>query len=231
MSNVFRFTPLTYFQVPDVLIEAGIYGSLIPSARDLYALLLYKAQRTSRTVVNVTATDAAKVGLSPRSVQAARACLIDHRLIAATRNSAGYLYELLNPASGETLERIEEITQVDPELIAEYFLERLAAYDAEESHLAHSFKSRCPFHSTLKERDKPLHIVCTDGGMFKCHGRGCDQSAGGGIVDFEIALAKKNGETLDKDRAYGRVRDALLSAGRKRSRREAEELAERRSFM
>ena len=130
------------------------------------------------------------------------------RLIIATRKHDGYAYEVLNPTGGH-LEPIDDISKVDPEIVEEHFLEHLSAYDPQEFHRA--IHCHCPWHESMKDRDHPLHVSFIDGGAFTCHR--CNVS--GGIVDFEIAMAEKNGETLDRNRAYGRVQDSLLSAGRK----------------
>jgi hypothetical protein len=218
MSNIFRFTSVTYFQTPESLIETGVWAKLTPSAKDLYMLLLYRAQKTSSETLTLTAADAGRVGLHPNSVKAARENLIEHKLITATRARDGYTLELLNPTGG-SLQRIEDVTKVDPEIVEEYFLERLAAYDVQEHHYQ-ALEAHCPFHESMKGRKHPLHITCIDGGAFKCHQ--CDVS--GGIVDFEIAMSARDGSELDRNRAYSKVRDAFVTAARKRERRKAEDM-------
>ena len=82
MSSIFRYTPVTYFQIPKSLIETGVWAMLKPSAKDLYTLLLYLADRNSNHILSVTAADAAKVGLSVNAVKEARivsSITTDHR--------------------------------------------------------------------------------------------------------------------------------------------------------
>jgi hypothetical protein len=225
VSNVFRFSSVSYFQVPESLIQTGTWALLKESAKDLYLLLLHEAQRTSSIIVRLKAADAAKVGLVPNSVKAGRDDLIANGLIAATKGNGGFLYELLNPATQQSLAYIEDLTKVDPEVVGDYFAEALAAYDPQELH--QSLQAHCPFHDSLKGRQHPLHVTFTNGGAFTCH----DCNTAGGIVDFEIALAARNGESLDRNRGYGRVREALLSVARKRERRRVEDLALARSIL
>jgi hypothetical protein len=225
VSNVFRYTPTTYFQTPEVVIESGVWARLIPSARSLYTLILYLAQRNSRPVVSVTASDAAKVGLSVNSVKAARECLVRHKLIAATRTSDGYSYEILDASTGNGLEPIEDLSKVDEVVVREYFLHKLSGYDPDELH--HGLRLRCPFHPSTKQRQKPFHVTFLDGGGFKCHD--CDHK--GGIIDFEIAMASKGGEHLSRNKAFGQVRQALLSAGRRYEKCREEEMKQARAMV
>jgi hypothetical protein len=231
MTNVFRWSPLTYFQMPEAIIESGVFAQLSPSAQSLYTLLLYLAQKTSSTVIKLTASDAAKVGLSPRSVKPAREDLVKHELIAATGNHHGFTYEVLDPITGQTLELLEDLINVDAEVIGEYFVEHLTDYDPQELNMGMSVGLRawCPFHERSSERPHPLHVTFANGGLFKCNEESCEVK--GGIIDFTMAMAKKNGETLSKNQAWGRVRSSLLSIRRRQSRRKAQELAEARAMM
>lgn len=238
MSNIFRHTAHTYFQIPEAVIESGVYAKLSPSAQALYTLLLYLAQKRSSTVIKLTASDAAKVGLSPRSVQSARKELIECKLIAATQERLGYTYELLDPVSGQSLEIIVDLARVDPEVVGEYFAEMLAAYDPQET--GQGLQAFCPFHIRTSERIRTLHVTFDQGGAFKCNrdwqlskeDKDINPSCkSGGIVDFAIAMAEKSGETLSKNQAYGRVIHTELAIMRKQKRQEAEELAERRGMM
>jgi hypothetical protein len=225
MSNIFQFTPLTYHQTPDALIETGLYGVLTPSARALYALLCFKAQRLSSATARVTATDAALVGVAVNMVKSAREDLVEHKLVRATRGREGYLYELLDPLSGEALEQIQDLHAVDPEIVEEYFVDQLASFDAIESSY-HHITSHCPF-CEHKMRLMPFHVSCANGGGFTCHKCGVN----GGVIDFEQLLAEKSGEELDRNRAYARARAGLLSAGRRVTKRRTAELAMARAMM
>lgn len=235
MSNIFRHTAHSYFQVPDAVIESGVFAELCPSAQSLYVLLLHLSQKKSRTLIKLTASDAAKVGLSPRSVQAAREDLVKHKLIAATQERLGYTYEILDPVSGQSLEIIEDLARVDPEVVGEYFAEMLAAYDPQQ--IGDGLHAFCPFHVRSSEKAHPLHVTFERGGAFKCfrdnklEKDGVASCKSGGIVDFAIMMAEKGGETLSKNQAYGRVIRTELAIMRKQKRQEAEELAERRAMM
>lgn len=238
MSNIFRHTALAYYQLPEAAMESGVLAELSLSALRLYLYLLYRAQKTSNTMVKLTASDAMKVGLSLRSVQSAREELIECKLIAATQGRRGYTYELLDPVSGRTLEIIEDLSKVAPEVVGEYFMEHLAGHDPQET--GQGLHAWCPFHPKTSERAHPLHVTFDRGGAFKCNrdwhlpkedkdiNPSCKR---GGIVDFEIAMAEKSGLTLSKNQAYGRVIATELSIMRKRKRQEAEELAARRAMI
>lgn len=227
MTNIFRWSPLTYFQIPDAVIESGVYAQLSPSAQALYTLLLYLAQRSSNTVIKLTAGDAARVGLSANSVKTARESLVEHKLISVTKNRYGHSYEILDPVTGQTLELLENLIHVEAEVTGEYFMEHLADYDPQE--LNEGMHAWCPFHERSSEHAHPFHVTFTDGGAFKCNEKTCGVK--GGILDFTIAMAKKTGETLATNQAWGRVRSSLLAIRRKQSRRKAEELAEARAMM
>lgn len=233
MSNIFQFTPVTYFQVPETVIESGKWAKLKPSARDLYTLLLYLAQKTSRATIALTAGDALRDGISLRAMTDARECLESAKLIRAERGSHGHTYELLDPVTGEPLEKIEDLAAVKPEIVEEYFRERLASRNHTET--ANGMQVSCPFHVEKKDRDKSLHVSFTGGGVFKCHGQAhghaCEASDGGGILEFEMLMAAKDGDKITKDRAYSRVRAAHLTNMRTLAKRKAKELAEARAIL
>jgi hypothetical protein len=227
MANIFRYTPVTYFQTPESLIETGVWAQLVPSAKDLYMLLLYRAQKTSKQVVNLTATDAKAVGISVNVVKGARENLVRHNLITATKKRDGYSYEILNPVTGQPLHRIEDLSKVPAEIVGQYFLDLLSEYDPKEVHEGTSIHSHCPFHESMKNREHPLHVTFDGGGAYNCHQCG----ARGGIVDFTIAMAEKHGEVLDQNRGYSRVRESLVTAARRYEKREAERIARARAMM
>ncbi|MFZ0633874.1 MAG: hypothetical protein WAM56_21470 [Acidobacteriaceae bacterium] len=238
MSNVFRYTALSYYQMPEAVMESGVLAELSLSALRLYLYLLYRAQKTSSSIVKLTAGDAMKAGLSLRSVLPAREELIGCKLIAATQGRRGFTYELLDPVSGQSLEAIEDLSKVDPEVVGEYFMDHLAGYDPQEK--GQGLQAYCPFHMRTSERVHTLHVTFDRGGAFKCNrdwhlskeGKDINPSCkSGGIIDFEMAMAERNGSPLSKNQAWGQVRSSLLSIMRRKKRQEAEELAERRAML
>lgn len=225
MSNIFRFTPHTYFQIPEAAIESGKWAKLKSSAKDLYTLLLFMAQKNSSAFVTLTAIDAIKVGLSVNAVRDGRLDLLAARLIAAERTSEGYVYEILDPVSGESLERIEDLTKVDAEIVGLYFMEYLAGRNHVET--ADGLKCACVFHQEKKDRDKNMSVTFSDGGLFRCHS--CNTQ--GGILDFETLMAAKDGESINRDRAYSRVRTLHLRNGRRLGKQRAKDDAAARAML
>jgi hypothetical protein len=187
-------------------------------------LLLYIAQKTSSAFIGLTAADAVKAGLSINAVKTGRDDLVAAGLISAERTSDGYSYEILDPATGERLERIEDLTKVSPDIVGLYFIEHLG--DREHIQIIDGLRCNCPFHEE-KVRDRHLSVTFTDGGAFHCH----TCKAEGGIIDFEIAMAARDGETITRNRAYARVRAAHLGNMRKLAKRRAKELAALRAML
>jgi hypothetical protein len=225
MSNVFQYTPLTYFQIPEAVIDSGKWASLKLSAKDLYTLLLYTAQKTSSEFVSLTAADAVRVGLSVNAVKNGRDALVAAGLISAERTGDGYSYELLDPSTGVSLKRIADLSKIDPEIVGQYFMEHLG--DREHRETVDGLQCNCVFHEEKKGRDKSLSITFADGGAFHCHGCGIE----GGIIDFETAVSEKTGEKINRDRAFSRVRTAHLSNMRRQAKRRAKEHAAARAML
>lgn len=224
MSNIFQFTPHTYFQVPEAVIESGNWASLKSSAKDLYTLLLYMAQKHSNPLVMLTAVDAAKVGLSVNAVKDGRDNLVRAKLISAERTNDGYSYELLDPISGTSLERIVDLTKVSPDIVGLYFTEYLSSRNHVET--VDGLKCACAFHEEKKDRNKNLSVTFTDGGAFHCH----ECNVGGGVIDFEIMMAAKDGEQINRDRAYSRVRAIHVRNIRRQLRQQAKDAAAARAM-
>lgn len=225
MSNVFQFTTATYFQIPESVIESGKWGRLTPSAKDLYTLLLYYAQKNSITTIMLTAKDTLLVGMGRNSLNDAVESLRAEKLIVADRGSRGYTFELRDPVTGEELQRIDDITRVSPEIVGMYWLDHLGNRSLTEH--ADGLAVNCIFHDEKKDRDRNLSVTFSGGGAYHCHR--CGEH--GGILDFEIAMAAKDGEKISRNQAYSRVRAAHLRNGRKLAKRRAQELAEARAIL
>lgn len=225
MSNIFQFTTATYFQIPESVIESGKWARLTPSAKDLYTLLLYYAQKHTVTTIMLTAKDMTLVGMGRNSLTGAVASLEAAQLVIAERGSRGYTFELRDPVTGEALEKIEDIAKVSPEIVEQYWLDHLG--DRSHTEYADGLAVNCIFHDEKKDRDRNLSITFSNGGAYHCHRCG----GKGGILDFEIALAAKDGEKISRNQAYSRVRAAHLRNGRKLARRRAQELAEARAIL
>ncbi|HEV2133392.1 MAG TPA: hypothetical protein VGR47_03945 [Terracidiphilus sp.] len=225
MSNVFQHTPVSYFQIPEALIESGKWASLTENGRNLYILLLYYAQKHSLTTIALTAKDAAQVGMGKNAIRDALRSLEAERLVKGSRGSRGYTFELLDPITGNALERINNLSQVDPEIVRTYALDKLG--DREYTEHASGLSVNCPFHTEKKARDKNLSFTFDGGGAYNC--RSC--GAKGGIIDFEIEMAAKEGEIISKTVAHRRVRAEHVSNSIKLAKRKARELAEARVIL
>ena len=225
MSNVFQFTTATYFQIPESVIESGKWARLTPSAKDLYTLLLYYAQRNTATIMMLTAKDMLLAGIGKNALSKAVDSLHTEKLVLAERGSRGYTFELRDPVTGLELEKIEDIKKVSPEIVAMYWQDHLG--NRNHTEYVGGLTVNCIFHAEKKDRDKNLSITFHDGGAFNCHN--CGQH--GGILDFEVAMAARDGEKINKNQAYSRVRAAHLRNGRKLAKQRARELAEAQAIM
>src|ERR1019366_5668388 len=105
MSNVFRFTDITYAQFPEDLVDNKIAKLKFQSVK-LYLLILRRAQQTSSLVVEISTMEAIQIlDLKRNSHGLARAELKWHRLVASTEinNQGLWSYQLLNPFTGEAI--------------------------------------------------------------------------------------------------------------------------------
>lgn len=220
MSNVFEFTSVTYFQVPEHVIDSGRWARLTHKAKDLYVLILRHAQRYSTTTLRLTSKDMARVGISRNSVNAAIESLDAEKLIHAKLGSHGYTFTLLDPATGTDLEAIKDLRAVKPEVVAMYFQDHIGG-DYFITPNGRNITAACIFHQE-KKRERSLNIDTDGGGAFKCHR--CE--AQGGILAFERAVAASKGEKITETQAYARVRAAHTRNARKLSKQREKQFAE-----
>jgi hypothetical protein len=225
-ANIFQYTPVEYFQLPSAPFENGTWKLLPPSARDLFTLICFQAHQLGSKNVSLTADQCeTEAGLSVNAVRKARNALVSLQLIRATRNRGGYLYELLDPVTGEELVQIQDLRKVEAELVGLYFSGELASWSAIETH--QGIKARCPFHDSNKQRETSLHVTFEEGGAFMCHT--CD--AKGNIIQFEQRMSAEAGRILNANAAYSAVRRKHIANSRTLARTRAKLLAQRSAHL
>jgi hypothetical protein len=172
MSNVFRFTDLTYLQVPEVFVD-GIMPKLSKIVTmKVYLFILRRAQRNSKTIVKISTSEVLlALGITPKSLTKARAELDQHNLVRSkeTDTQGLWAYTLLNPVTGKPLPDPRATVDFDTlseEQIKAYFLYHLKEYNVAE--IGDGLRANCPFHDSVKMRERPLTIDHTDGGMWHC---------------------------------------------------------------
>jgi len=237
MANIFNNTGVYYFQVPQHPIESGLWWRLKAVSQDLYMLLLFRAQKYSNGTVALTSGDIEDVtGMTDKSVITARTELKKKGLIeAVSMGKSGYEYTILNPINSESLEKVSDFNTLSRELLEAYFRHHVADYEPTVSLNAqskHQLTFTCPFHpSDRRKKDQLLSVLLDAGGPWQCGGyAGCKRS--GKLVDFEMDMAEKYGETITKTEAHGRVQKIVNRAAnvlaKAKADAEAEELEEER---
>ena len=228
MANFFKNTAITYFQVPQTIMQST-WPQLKPSTQSLLVLLYYLTQRYTRETHQLTDQQIAEqTGMSTNSVSSARGQLIDLELISVRfERGKGYEYRILDPTNGKPIEKIGDFDKLSSERLEEYFRDRLADYDIgykDEKEL--DLRALCPFHYTTKTRAHDLHISLAKGGPWRCVNGKC--GAKGKLVQLERLLADKDGQEISPSEANRRINEWLRKTARTREReREAEFAAKR----
>ena len=209
MSNVFKFTDLTYSQLPDYFVD-----EILPTLTKLvtvkvYLFILRRAQQYSKTVVKVSTSEIKlALGISNDSLTTARAELLKHKLVRSkeTINQGLWSYTLLNPRNGEPLpdpRATADFNTLSEEQVKAYYLGHLAKFSPRDD--GDSIRATCPFHTHGKQREKPLSITVTDGGVWHCFR--CNKS--GKLVDFEVEMAARQKQIMTRREAHHSVRVRL----------------------
>jgi hypothetical protein len=191
MSNIFRHTSETYFQVPNRLMADGIFGHLKPSSMALYLTVLKQAQAKSSTVVLFnTSTVLEAIAVAPRHLRSARAQLQEYNLVGSTEVKRGlWTFEILTPHGVGLNNSVLDLDKLSKDEVTSYYLpylgDRDAIFTADGNLIA-----RCPFHYSHKLREKPFHLKLTDDGngigVWNCFG--CLKA--GRMVEFEMQRTK-----------------------------------------
>ncbi len=209
MSNIFRATGQTYFQVPQSLITTGHFQQLGKTAFKLYLWLCFEAQRTSKGTITAPGMHIAKsVGIVDTKVGAARRELEDLNMIETCKAGLSYRYTLCDPTTGLPIQgNSEELARLDfdelsPEQLKLYFGQHLTESRDTENGLS----ARCPFHD---DSNPSLTVSLDSGGAWQCHGCGRH----GKLVHFEIAIAEVKGDSIGTREAHRRIIDALRDLG------------------
>jgi hypothetical protein len=212
MSNIFRDTGISYFQVPNSLIPSGILGDLRQSALKVYFVLLYQAQQRTRSDVPFTnAQLVVDAGIAPNSLIAGRTELVEHGLVQIEPISGGYIYVLCDPATKQPILRRKHEALSDTSDSAKSqqcpkpasargaraYVENLSSEEKRhyfESRLpgrrkptTGGFMALCPFHD---DTDPSLKVDIDRAGWY-CHG--C--RAHGGMVALEQRIADCDAKT------------------------------------
>jgi hypothetical protein len=192
VSNIFRNTTETYYQVPDRLMTDG---TLRPSSISLYLTILKQAQKKSSTIVLFKTSAILKmIDIAPRHFQTAREQLQKYNLVKSAEVKRGlWLFELLSLHGVGLDNSIIGLDKLSKEKVESYFLPHLKDYDfllREDGNLV----SRCPFHIGYKPKERSFHLKLVDDGMgigvWNCFA--CEKA--GGIIDFEMQRTKTWGK-------------------------------------
>ena len=202
--NIFKYSPVTYFQVPNDLVDDKVV-KLGQHALKLYLLILRRAQQHSNPTVKVSTQDVVlTIELRRNQHGPARAELQRHNLATCSEIGHGmWEYRLLNPTTGDAISNPRTPFDLDgltDDEVRSYFLHHLANFDPVEKD--GTLLSHCPFHVTTKIRQRPLSVKFAGGGVWHCFG--CKKR--GRLLEFEKQMAERSGKILTNEEAYVKVR-------------------------
>jgi 5S rRNA maturation endonuclease (ribonuclease M5) len=212
MSNMLHLNRLRHFQLPDSLVtNSGPLRDMNGVDLKLYTFLCYLSQRDSKISFFLSAKDIeAGAGVSDRSLTAARGGLEEKRLIDFKRESNGYTYTLLDPATGKPLvnstkEKHDSVdfNSLTASQLKKYYLHHL---NTPAEITATKISTTCPFHS---DSSPSMEINLSKGSTWLCYG--CGRK--GRLIAFEIEMATANGDDINSKTAYARVMDVLRHTG------------------
>lgn len=222
MSNVFKSTPVYFFQVPQELFDRPVWAGLKPAAMRLYLYLCYKSQAISRAVFQPDVEEVKRLtGLSDNSLGSARKELRKAKLAESTLTKAGFVYEILDPFTGKSLEQIVDFNDLRSDQLEDYFLHHLSDYGPSPDENGIRFK--CPFHMS-KERDRDLSVKLFEGGLWNCFNDRCHKR--GKLIAFERAMADKRGQPISTTEAHHRIIAVIQQADQRRRIKKAQEIEE-----
>ncbi|MCU1311385.1 MAG: hypothetical protein JWO20_2510 [Candidatus Angelobacter sp.] len=212
MSNPFRNTGITYFQVPDEIIKSGVLAKLRPTTLRAYLVLLFKVQRHSRpSALSITDAEMQELAsISENSMTQARREMAKFKLANTQRGRGGvHAYTLLNPSTGAPIGPAQpgiakpqlnaaQVTteptarELKPTIPSEPFKNFVAALTPQQ--IRRFFEAHSPA-GTLKGSGTQLVARCPfhadenpsmsidlEHGLWNCHA-GCGS---GGLVDWQM---------------------------------------------
>jgi hypothetical protein len=174
----------------------------------LLLVILRRVQQYGSMRVKISSKEAKLVtGLSDNGMTEARKELKAQRLVSSAEvNSQGlWLYEVTDPVTGELRrsrkERID-FNKLPSDDVIGYFMNRLRDYDPAQREDG-AFRSRCPFHRTVKDRGRPFDFGVGDGGgVWNCFT--CNKA--GTMIDLEYDLAIEKGRVISRSTAHSNVK-------------------------
>jgi hypothetical protein len=235
-NNVYKGTGVYHFPTPHEVFATGVWSKLSAPAQALYPWLqcqLWDEKQGDRSMFLTAEEITVGTGLkSDNSVSKARKDLEKHGLLRTVRQKYGYIYELLNPLSKQTLEVIEDFNKLDTEWIEAYFTHHAAKWGMfEHKDQPGVFMAHCPFHSA-KEREKRLLMNTADGGFWKCMDERCiSNGRKGKLVAFEMAVSEQYGSKITPTLARANIIGVIHSAQRAKAQAEDDEIEANRALL
>jgi hypothetical protein len=185
-----------------------------PTAVLLYAYLLSKANGPLfRVHIGELQYE---TGLSRPTYIHARDTLVKLNLISCkeTARQGVWLFEVLGEKGCKlpTYEDYIKFDEVSAADIEAYYSDRLGVSSAPNTDATGNLKFVCPFHSSFSLRALTLHVTLSPGdglhGRWICGSKRCKRR--GGLIEFEQAMAAKNGLGLTKREAAQKVRSFFV---------------------
>ena len=202
MSNIFRHTSDTYFQIPKKIIKDRLLIALSQPAKDLLLYLLYEAQEKSTSVLLLpTSRVLERTGISRyRPFRDARGQLALHGLVLSEEVKSGlWRYEIVTRTSIQDID-LDALSRSELE---NFFSSRLGDDSRPDDN---GLRFTCPFHINRK-REQPFSVklVHTDDGpgpgVWHCFQ--CERS--GKLIELEKQIARHNNQPIESHEAHKRV--------------------------
>lgn len=227
--NIFKSTPIYYFQVPIEVVESGTWARLKPVSKALYIFLLHLAQQHTKKVMawEIDKIMAGAGLASETSLNTARRELRSKGLVATNRSKGMMTFAILDPITKQPLEEIGDFDELSREQLHDYFMHHIG--DRNPIETVNGLACNCPLHNSTKLRSKDLSISLENGGPWNCHYKHCGKK--GKLVAFEMAIAERSGKPITRTQAHHNVQRIIVTAGARRTAEQAEELEERRRLL
>jgi hypothetical protein len=209
VSNVFRNTGITYFQLPQAIIDNELLPEISGSAFKLFAFLCSEAQRMSDPTVTISGlrlSDA--TGIAPTRIGSARRELVDHWLIKSQKMRRGHAYTICDSQTGAPIPSNEstalrvDFNDLSQEQLRAYFV----SYLKNVKDKGGSIEACCPFHD---DTSPSLRISLKEHGDWYCHG--CLRK--GKLIHFQVELAALENRIISLREARKEVVDTLRHRG------------------
>jgi hypothetical protein len=214
--SIFAPSELDTFNVP-----IDIFDNLLASSDAgansvlVYLYILRRALSDGPVVRFHTGEALADIGISRPVFYDSRDALIAAKLVRAkeTSKQGVWEYEVRDP-KGKKLPTYEDhvvFAELTAAELESYYSDRLGVKHAPAQDTGGNPLFVCPFHADT--RSKPTLRVTVDGdahhGRFICGSRRCGKR--GGLIDFEVEMARKQRRELTKSQAARAVRAFMVS--------------------